>query len=142
MDLIDVLGSYPFQKFICVRLDLVITRNWVAQLRTSGTTKEREQNSPQKVHNIDADRQPECPATPVRSQHTELDMTEGRFGNALDDIVPCWGRLGQTANREFDGARAATQDLDCVLDMPPTRPFALAARKGRSQVFRCSFYYS
>ena len=54
LEMTEVLGSCPFQKFVCVRLDLVITCYWVAQLRTSGTAAEREQNSPQNVHNIDA----------------------------------------------------------------------------------------
>ena len=53
LELIDVLSSCPIEKFICTRLDLMITCQRVAQLPTRSTTEKREQDRPEKLHNID-----------------------------------------------------------------------------------------
>jgi len=47
-----VLCSCAFKKLVFVRLDLVITRNRVAQLSSDGTIEECEHNSFQHLHPI------------------------------------------------------------------------------------------
>ena len=47
-----VLCSCAFEKLVFVRLDLVITRNRVAQLSSDGTVEECEHNSFQHLHPI------------------------------------------------------------------------------------------